>query len=188
MSIEQVIALALTDDHELQDRLWFDAPQPWLREPHQLRAAITNEEVEVRNNPLVGFVTLAAYDAAGGFVRRDLFSDDENAGYIADAALLQQLATDRLIEVAQTISGEGWKWVETRVKRDYREPPDIDVDFEHQRREEVIQYIYRKYGRDRAAIAAAVSTYRPRGALRETGKALVSIRRSSTRSQRATSG
>ncbi|MBR8284704.1 error-prone DNA polymerase, partial [Burkholderia vietnamiensis] len=52
------------------------------------------------------------------------------------------------------------------------EPPDIDVDFEHQRREEVIQHIYRKYGKDRAAIAAAVSTYRPRGVLRETGKAL----------------
>jgi error-prone DNA polymerase len=50
--------------------------------------------------------------------------------------------------------------------------PDVDTDFEHQRREEVIQYIYQKYGRDRAAIAAAVSTYRPRGALRETGKAL----------------
>ncbi|WP_010090624.1 error-prone DNA polymerase [Burkholderia ubonensis] len=52
------------------------------------------------------------------------------------------------------------------------EPPDIDVDFEHQRREEVIQHIYRKYGKDRAALAAAVSTYRPRGVLRETGKAL----------------
>jgi error-prone DNA polymerase len=58
------------------------------------------------------------------------------------------------------------------ISRERGEPPDIDVDFEHQRREEVIQYIYRKYGRDRAAIAAAVSTYRPRGALRETGKAL----------------
>ncbi|BHO55593.1 MULTISPECIES: error-prone DNA polymerase [Burkholderia] len=52
------------------------------------------------------------------------------------------------------------------------EPPDIDVDFEHQRREEVIQHIYKKYGKDRAALAAAVSTYRPRGVLRETGKAL----------------
>ncbi|MBN3820293.1 error-prone DNA polymerase, partial [Paraburkholderia sp. Se-20369] len=52
------------------------------------------------------------------------------------------------------------------------EPPDIDVDFEHQRREEVIQHIYEKYGHDRAALAAAVSTYRPRGVLRETGKAL----------------
>ena len=58
------------------------------------------------------------------------------------------------------------------ISKERGEPPDIDVDFEHQRREEVIQYIYRKYGRDRSAIAAAVSTYRPRGALRETGKAL----------------
>ena len=58
------------------------------------------------------------------------------------------------------------------ISKERGEPPDIDVDFEHQRREEVIQYIYKKYGRDRAAIAAAVSTYRPRGALRETGKAL----------------
>jgi error-prone DNA polymerase len=58
------------------------------------------------------------------------------------------------------------------ISKERGEPPDIDVDFEHQRREEVIQYIYKKYGRDRAAITAAVSTYRPRGALRETGKAL----------------
>ncbi|MEN8500067.1 MULTISPECIES: error-prone DNA polymerase [Paraburkholderia] len=58
------------------------------------------------------------------------------------------------------------------ISRERGEPPDIDVDFEHQRREEVIQYIYCKYGRDRAAIAAAVSTYRARGVLRETGKAL----------------
>ena len=52
------------------------------------------------------------------------------------------------------------------------EPPDIDVDFEHQRREEVIQYIYRKYGRDRAALAATVISYRPKSALRDVGKAL----------------
>ncbi|HEY4316011.1 MAG TPA: error-prone DNA polymerase [Herbaspirillum sp.] len=58
------------------------------------------------------------------------------------------------------------------ISKERNEPPDIDVDFEHQRREEVIQYIYRKYGRNRAALAAAVHTYRPRGALREAGKAL----------------
>jgi error-prone DNA polymerase len=52
------------------------------------------------------------------------------------------------------------------------EPPDIDVDFEHQRREEVIQYIYAKYGRERAAIAATVVSYRPKSALRDVGKAL----------------
>ncbi|MBU9556424.1 error-prone DNA polymerase [Burkholderia multivorans] len=58
------------------------------------------------------------------------------------------------------------------ISEERGEPPDIDVDFEHQRREEVIQHIYRKYGENRAALAAAVSTYRPRGVLREVGKAL----------------
>ena len=52
------------------------------------------------------------------------------------------------------------------------EPPDIDVDFEHERREEVIQYIYEKYGRDRAGLAATVICYRSRSAIREVGKAL----------------
>jgi error-prone DNA polymerase len=52
------------------------------------------------------------------------------------------------------------------------EPPDIDIDFEHQRREEVIQYIYAKYGRHRAALAAVVISYRPRSALRDAGRAL----------------
>ncbi|MBU9519900.1 error-prone DNA polymerase [Burkholderia multivorans] len=58
------------------------------------------------------------------------------------------------------------------ISEERGEPPDIDVDFEHQRREEVIQHIYKKYGENRAALAAAVSTYRPRGVLREVGKAL----------------
>ncbi|MFZ5725799.1 MAG: error-prone DNA polymerase [Pseudomonadota bacterium] len=58
------------------------------------------------------------------------------------------------------------------VSAERDEPPDIDVDFEHERREEVIQYIYDRYGRDRAAIAATVIHYRPRSTIREVGKAL----------------
>ncbi|NRB70669.1 MAG: error-prone DNA polymerase, partial [Xanthomonadales bacterium] len=58
------------------------------------------------------------------------------------------------------------------ISRDRNEPPDIDVDFEHERREEVIQYIYRKYGRERAALAATIISYRPRSAIRDVGKAL----------------
>ncbi|MCB4361637.1 error-prone DNA polymerase [Quatrionicoccus australiensis] len=58
------------------------------------------------------------------------------------------------------------------VSKERGEPPDIDVDFEHERREEVIQYIYTKYGRERAALAAAVITYRTKGALRDAGRAL----------------
>src|SRR3546814_760493 len=58
------------------------------------------------------------------------------------------------------------------VSEDRGEPPDIDVDFEHERREEVMQYVYARYGRNRAGIAATVIHYRPRSALREIGKAL----------------
>ena len=58
------------------------------------------------------------------------------------------------------------------ISRERDEPPDIDVDFEHERREEVIQYIYRKYGRQRAALAATVICYRLRSSLRDVGKAL----------------
>ena len=62
--------------------------------------------------------------------------------------------------------------VERFISKERNEPPDIDVDFEHERREEVIQYIYQKYGRERAALAATIITYRPRSALRDVGKAL----------------
>ena len=58
------------------------------------------------------------------------------------------------------------------VSADRNEPPDIDVDFEHERREEVIQYVYRRYGRHRAGIAATIAHYRPRSAVREIGKVL----------------
>ncbi|HYF15379.1 MAG TPA: error-prone DNA polymerase [Phycisphaerales bacterium] len=58
------------------------------------------------------------------------------------------------------------------VSKERNEPPDIDIDFEHERREEVIQYIYRKYGRERAALTAEVITYRRRSAVRDVGKAL----------------
>jgi len=58
------------------------------------------------------------------------------------------------------------------ISKERNEPPDIDVDFEHQRREEVMQYVYGKYGRDRAALAATLITYRPKSAVRDVGKAL----------------
>ncbi len=62
--------------------------------------------------------------------------------------------------------------IERFMSADRAEPPDIDVDFEHERREEVMQYVYRRYGRDRAAIVATIIHYRPRSAIRDVGKAL----------------
>ena len=58
------------------------------------------------------------------------------------------------------------------ISKERNEPPDIDIDFEHERREEVLQYLYRKYGRDRAAITGVVISYRPKSAIRDVGKAL----------------
>ncbi|MGH8149799.1 MAG: error-prone DNA polymerase [Steroidobacteraceae bacterium] len=61
--------------------------------------------------------------------------------------------------------------MERFISKERNEPPDIDIDFEHERREEVLQYVYRKYGRERAALAATVIRYQPRSALRDLGKA-----------------
>ncbi|QIM51676.1 error-prone DNA polymerase [Hydrogenophaga crocea] len=74
--------------------------------------------------------------------------------------------------ITEVNPGEMSMLFERFISRERREPPDIDVDFEHQRREEVIQYLYRKYGRDRAALTATVISYRPRSALRDVAKAL----------------
>ena len=74
--------------------------------------------------------------------------------------------------ITEVDPGLGNSVVERFISRERDEPPDIDVDFEHQRREDVIQYIYEKYGRHRAALAATVISYRTKSALRDTGKAL----------------
>ena len=74
--------------------------------------------------------------------------------------------------ITEVDPGQGNNLFERFISKERDEPPDIDVDFEHQRREEVIQYIYRKYGRDRAALTAVVISYRVKSVLRDTGKAL----------------
>ncbi len=76
------------------------------------------------------------------------------------------------LEVTEVNPDEAKLLFERFISDERQEPPDIDVDFEHQRREEVIQYIYAKYGRNRAALTAVVSSYRPRSALRDVGRAL----------------
>ncbi|SOE18021.1 DnaE-like error-prone DNA polymerase [Hoeflea halophila] len=74
------------------------------------------------------------------------------------------------LEITEVDPGKVDLLFERFISEERNEPPDIDVDFEHERREEVIQYIYSKYGRERAGLAAAVITYRARSAIREVGK------------------
>ncbi|KVK80917.1 hypothetical protein WS90_16720 [Burkholderia cepacia] len=120
ITLDQLAALALADDHGTQEHLWFEANE-WQRQLHYLRQAITHAEIDASRSRLVRFVGLTAYEAAGGYVRRDLFSDDEHAGYIADADLLQCLVAQKLDAAAVTVRVEGWGWTETRVERDVLE-------------------------------------------------------------------
>lgn len=106
ITLDQLAALALADDHETQELIWSEANE-WQRQPNYLRQAITRTEIDASRSRLVRFVGLAAYEAAGGYVRRDLFSDNENAGFIADAELLQRLAGDKLEAVAGEVRRRG---------------------------------------------------------------------------------
>jgi error-prone DNA polymerase len=90
----------------------------------------------------------------------------QGRGSAANSAVCYLLGITEVNPVKQELLFERF------ISKERNEPPDIDVDFEHQRREEVIQYIYRKYGRERAALAATLITYQPRSALRDAGKAL----------------
>lgn len=111
MSLEQVQAFALSDDHAQQEKVWA-AAEGWQKQPQHIRQALTKDEVAATDRR-VQFIGLDAYEAAGGKVRRDLF-DDANAGYIIDAALLNDLVTKKLWGIAAPIRAEGWKWVEAR--------------------------------------------------------------------------
>ena len=96
--------------------------------------------------------------------RKDILC--QGRGSAANSAVCYVLGVTSIDPVRQGLLFERF------VSEERREPPDIDVDFEHERREEVIQWIYETYGRTRSALTAVVSRYRARGAVREVGKAL----------------
>lgn len=116
MNLDQLQALAITDNHELQRQAWYTAKQDYERQPHNLREFITREEVEATRSPLLKFVGLEAYEAAGGQVRRDLFSDRT---WLRDSKLLDTLAMDKLEAVAHAEREAGWSWAEVHLHMDY---------------------------------------------------------------------
>ncbi|MEQ6438210.1 ParB/RepB/Spo0J family partition protein [Comamonas sp. w2-DMI] len=134
VSLDQLMALSITDDHAAQEAAFYDAPQ-WQRHPSHLRERLTEREIDAYRHPLVCFVGLDTYEAAGGGVRRDLFAEGDAGVYLTDAALLERLAQDRLAGIAATVRAEGWAWVDTtpgmthadlhafqRAPRERREP------------------------------------------------------------------
>lgn len=116
INLDQLMVLAITDDHAAQERAWFDAHE-WDRTPAALRRRLTAGEVEAAGNALVRFVGIEAYEAAGGIVRRDLF-DDEQGRYLSDPDLLTRLAGEKLEAIAASVREEGWGWVEARIELD----------------------------------------------------------------------
>ena len=120
-------ALALTDDHELQERLWNSTPE-WQRSGSTFRRLIIGTEIDIHTNPLAKFVGAEAYEAAGGSIRRDLFGK-EDEGYIQDAELLESLALEKLNEAVESIGEGGHAWVQVRTTFDYSDR----AEFSHAR-------------------------------------------------------
>ena len=134
VTLDQLMALAITDDHSAQETAFYDAPQ-WQRSPQALREHLTEREIDASRDALARFVGVEAYEAAGGGVRRDLFSDDSRGVFLTDVALLETLARDKLASAAEAVRAEGWVWVEAvprttsaelhsfqRARRDRRTP------------------------------------------------------------------
>lgn len=111
VSLEQLMALAITDDHAAQEAAWYESPQ-WQRSPESLRDHLTHEEIDASRDAVARFVGVEAYKAAGGGVRRDLFSDEQSGVFLTDAGLLDALARDKLTAAAESAQLEGWGWVE----------------------------------------------------------------------------
>lgn len=111
VTLDQLMALAITDDHAAQEAAFYESPQ-WQRSPQALRDHLTHEEIEASRDALARFVGAEAYEAAGGGMRRDLFSDAQQGVYLTDPGLLDTLARHKLAAVAETVQAEGWGWVE----------------------------------------------------------------------------
>ncbi|AOV05368.1 ParB/RepB/Spo0J family partition protein [Delftia tsuruhatensis] len=118
VTLDQLMALSITDDHAAQESAFYDAPQ-WQRSPSALRERLTEREIDAYRHPLVRFVGLDAYEAAGGGVRRDLFAEDDTGVYLNDAALLERLAQDKLVGFAAEVKAEGWAWVDAAPAATY---------------------------------------------------------------------
>lgn len=119
VTLEQLMALTITDDHAAQEAAFYGAPE-WQRGASALRERLTEREIDA-THPLVRFAGLDAYTAAGGGIRRDLFAEGDAGTYLTDAALLETLVRDKLDALAGDVRAEGWAWVEAVPHMSYAE-------------------------------------------------------------------
>jgi ParB family chromosome partitioning protein len=114
LTLEQVMAFAVSDDHAAQERV-LEALRPHSRDPRSIRAALTEGNIPATDRR-VKYVTLKAYEEAGGKLLSDMFSDSV---FLLDGALLDRLAEEKLARAVQRVAKEGWKWTESFIDFSY---------------------------------------------------------------------
>ena len=118
MTLEQLMAFTLTDDHARQEQVWqIASDRPYDADANSIRAMLTEETIE-SNDRRALFVGLDAYKAAGGTIVPDLFAEDDDC-YLEDPALLDRLCADKLKAAAEALRPEGWKWIVVSVTFPY---------------------------------------------------------------------
>ncbi len=117
--LDQIIALASCDDQEQQLQVWQGLPS-WGKSDQQIRQRLSEDEVGA-DDDRVTLVGLDVYLAAGGGVRKDLFSEEGEADQLTDVGLLDMLVSEKLEATAETLRGEGWAWVEVLPRFGYDE-------------------------------------------------------------------
>ncbi|MGJ0395525.1 MAG: ParB/RepB/Spo0J family partition protein [Methylocystis sp.] len=117
LSLEQLMAFCVTDDHARQEEVWETLNRSYNKEPYTIRRMLTEGAVKTGDKRAV-LVGVEAYEAAGGVVLRDLFQQD-HGGWLQDVALLDRLAREKLAEAADALRAEGWKWSEIAIDFPY---------------------------------------------------------------------
>jgi ParB family chromosome partitioning protein len=128
MTLQHVMAFAVTDDHATQERVWSQLSHWQKDDPQAIRDLLIENEVTAEDRR-VKFVTLATYEEADGSIRRDLFSEGEDGIFIGDIALLESLVAKKLEATAEEVRAQGWKWVEIRPVFDHEEWLECDRCF-----------------------------------------------------------
>ncbi len=109
MTLEQLMAFTVTNDHARQEQVWEGLSRAYNKEPYSIRRQLTEGAVRASDRR-AQFVGIEAYEAAGGVVMRDLFQHDDG-GWLQDPALLDRLVTETLQAEAETLRAKGWKWI-----------------------------------------------------------------------------
>ena len=117
MTLEQLMAFTVSEDHARQEQVWEAIRNGWQKEPYHIRRLLTETTVRASDKRAL-FVGIDAYEAAGGSVLRDLFQQDDG-GWLQDPVLLDRLVGEKLKAEAETIAAEGWKWIEVAVNFPY---------------------------------------------------------------------